>query len=55
MDNIFTERLWRTVKYENIYTNKHATISEVREGPMQYFRRYNTSRPHHSLEFRTPH
>lgn len=55
MDNIFTERLWRTVKYENIYTHGYATIDEVREGLTGYFHHYNTSRPHQSLEYQTPH
>lgn len=55
MDNIFTERLWRTVKYENIYTHGYSTIDEVREGLTRYFRHYNTSRPHQSLLNQTPH
>lgn len=55
MDNIFTERLWRTVKYENIYTHGYATIEEVRDGLTRYFLHYNTSRPHQSLQYQTPH
>jgi putative transposase len=55
MDNIFTERLWRSVKYENIYTHGYATINEVREGLTRYFVHYNTSRPHQSLQYQTPH
>jgi putative transposase len=55
MDNIFTERLWRTVKYENIYTHGYTTIDEVREGLTTYFHHYNTSRPHQSLAYQTPH
>lgn len=55
MDNIFTERLWRTVKYENIYTHGYATIDEVRNGLSNYFPHYNTSRPHQSLGYKTPH
>lgn len=54
MDNIFTERLWRTVKYENIYTHGYATIEEVRDGLGRYFHHYNTSRPHQSLQYQTP-
>jgi putative transposase len=54
MDNIFTERLWRTVKYENIYTHGYTTIDEVREGLTSYFVHYNTSRPHQSLGYQTP-
>jgi putative transposase len=55
MDNIFTERLWRSVKYENIYTHGYATIEEVRAGLTDYFIHYNTSRPHQSLLYQTPH
>lgn len=55
MDNIFTERLWRSVKYENVYTHGYTTIGEVREGLDRYFTHYNTSRPHQSLGYRTPH
>lgn len=54
MDNIFTERLWRTVKYENIYTHGYTTIGEVRDGLDRYFVHYNTSRPHQSLDYQTP-
>ncbi len=55
MDNIFTERLWRTVKYENIYTHGYTTIDDVRDGLARYFVHYNTSRPHQSLGYKTPH
>jgi putative transposase len=55
MDNIFTERLWRSVKYEHIYTHGHSSIEEVREGLSRYFVHYNTSRPHQSLAYKTPH
>jgi putative transposase len=54
MDNIFTERLWRTVKYEDIYLKGYATIAEVQVGLTEYFRFYNTQRPHQSLEYQTP-
>ena len=54
MDNIFTERLWRTVKYEDIYLRGYATIDEARSGLAAYFRFYNNERPHQSLEYRTP-
>ena len=54
MDNIFTERLWRSVKYENIYTHGYATIEEVRAGLTSYFHHYNTSRPHQSLQYQAP-
>lgn len=54
MDNIFTERLWRTVKYEDIYLKGYATIDDVRSGLTDYFHFYNEERPHQSLEYRTP-
>lgn len=54
MDNIFTERLWRTVKYEDVYLKGYATMNEVREGLDAYVRFYNTKRPHQSLDYRTP-
>ena len=54
MDNIFTERLWRTVKYENIYLKSYANIDEAQTGLTDYFRFYNTKRPHQSLANRTP-
>lgn len=54
MDNIFTERLWRTVKYEDIYLKGYATIGEVHAGLTDYFRFYNTERPHQSLKYQTP-
>lgn len=54
MDNIFTERLWRTVKYEDIYPKGYATITEVQMGLATYFRFYNTERPHQSLNYQTP-
>ena len=54
MDNIFTERLWRTVKYENIYLKSYHTIDEAREGLIKYFQFYNMKRRHQSLHDRTP-
>jgi len=54
MDNIFTERLWRTVKYEDIYLKGYATLAEVHTGLTDYFRFYNTERPHQSLDYQTP-
>ncbi len=54
MDNIFTERLWRTVKYEDIYLKGYTTIDEVRAGLTEYFHFYNTNRPHQSLGYRAP-
>lgn len=54
MDNIFTERLWRTVKYENIYLKSYDTFQTAQTGLTEYFRFYNTQRPHQSLGNRTP-
>ena len=50
MDNIFTERLWRTVKYENVYLKSYRTIAEARLGLTEYFHFYNTMRRHQSLD-----
>ena len=54
MDNIFTERLWRTVKYEDIYLKQYRTMDEAREGLTRYFTFYNQERPHQSLGYKTP-
>lgn len=54
MDNIFTERLWRTVKYENIYIKSYSDIQEVRLGLEEYFHFYNNERIHSSLNDLTP-
>ena len=53
-DNIFVERLWRTVKYEEVYLNHYQTVSEARCGLTEYFQFYNTEGIHSSLEYRTP-
>ena len=53
-DNIFVERLWRTVKYENIYINGYSTIPEANAGLTQYFKFYNMERYHQSLNYSTP-
>ena len=53
-DNIFIERLWRSVKYEDIYLNDYATVLALEAGLHIYFSRYNTERPHQSLDYRTP-
>jgi len=54
MDNIFTERLWRTVKYENVFLKSYRTVNEANLGLTEYFHFYNTRRPHQSLNNRTP-
>ena len=53
-DNIFIERLWRSVKYENIYIHDYQTVSELIVGLETYFRFYNQERPHQSLDYQTP-
>ncbi len=53
-DNIFVERLWRTVKYEEIYLKHYQTVSEVRDGLAKYFLFYNTERIHEALGYRPP-
>lgn len=54
LDNIFVERLWRSVKYEDIYPKGYETLKEVRQGLKKYFQFYNEKRPHQGLEYRTP-
>jgi len=54
MDNIFTERLWRTIKYENVYLNEYADIGEAEQGLNEYFKFYNEKRRHQSLDYKTP-
>ena len=53
-DNIFVERLWRSVKYEEVYLHSYQTVSEARHGLARYFLFYNTERLHESLEYQTP-
>ena len=53
-DNIFIERLWRSVKYEDIYLRDYANGRELRSGLARYFRYYNSERPHQSLRYKTP-
>ncbi len=54
MDNIFTERLWRSLKYEEIYLRDYQCVSEGRRGIDHYFNFYNHERPHRSLNYQTP-
>lgn len=53
-DNIFVERLWRTVKYEHLYLYDYVTVAAVAQGLERYFQFYNTQRPHQNLGYRTP-
>ena len=54
MDNIFTERLWRTVKYEDVYLKDYARPRDARQGLAMYFEFYNNRRLHQSLDYQTP-
>jgi putative transposase len=54
LDNIFTERLWRSVKYEEVYLNDYQSPREARVGLMRYFNFYNFERLHQALDYRTP-
>jgi putative transposase len=53
-DNAYIERLWRTVKQENIYKNVYENGTELNLGLIKYFKKYNSRRPHQSLDYRTP-
>jgi len=55
MDNIFTERLWRSLKYQEVYLKDYESPREARAGITQYFELYNTFRPHQGLGGLTPH
>lgn len=54
MDNVFTERLWRSVKYEDVYLKDYNAVPAVIQGLGQYFRFSNEQRYHQSLDYRTP-
>src|SRR3954468_12771134 len=54
LDNVFTERLWRSVKYEEVYLQDYASPKEARQGLDRYFAYYNHERPHQALGYQTP-
>jgi len=54
MDNVFVERLWRSVKYEDVYLKAYSSIAEARQGLGEYFDFYNRQRRHQNLDRRTP-
>jgi putative transposase len=54
LDNVFVERLWRTVKHEDVYVRCYETVPELSGGLTRYFPFYNEERPHQSLGYRTP-
>ena len=53
-DNVFVERLWRTVKYEEVYLHAYASVPEARAALARYVTFYNTRRPHSALDQQTP-
>ena len=53
-DNVFIQRLWRSIKYEEVYLRAYASVSEARAGIGRYLTFYNSRRPHSSLDGRTP-
>ena len=53
-DNVFVERLWRSIKYEEVYLHAYKTVSEARTGIGRYLKFYNSRRPHSSLDRQTP-
>ena len=54
LDNIFIERFWRSVKYEDIYLKEYRTVPEMKRGISEYFRFYNSERIHQALGYKTP-
>jgi putative transposase len=54
LDNVFVERLWRSVKYEDVYLKGYESVPQLRAGLLRYFGFYNTQRRHQSLDYRTP-
>ena len=53
-DNVFVERLWRTIKYEEVYLRAYTNVSEARASISRYLAFYNSRRPHSSLDGKTP-
>ena len=53
-DNVFVERLWRSIKYEEVYLKAYQTVTEARASIGRYVHFYNTQRPHSSLDRKTP-
>ena len=53
-DNVFVERLWKSVKYEEVYLHAYDSVREAKRGLEWYFTLYNQNRPHSSLDDKTP-
>ena len=54
LDNVFVERLWRSVKWEEVYLHDYQTVADAVRGLDRYFRFYNQERPHQALQYQTP-
>lgn len=54
LDNVFVERLWRTVKYDDVYLNEYRNVKECKQGLSRFFNKYNNSREHSSLDYFCP-
>jgi putative transposase len=54
IDNVFVERIWKSVKYEHVYLHAYENVAEAKQRLATYFTIYNTERPHSSLDGRTP-
>ena len=54
LDNVFTERFWRSLKYEEVYLHDYSSPREARQGIMRYIGFYNHERPHQALDYGTP-
>ena len=53
-DNVFVERLWRSIKYEEVYLHAYDSVNDAKTGLARYINFYNTARPHSSLDKKTP-
>ena len=53
-DNVFVERLWRSIKYEEVYLHAYESVSQAKAGIARYIGFYNERRPHSSLDKKTP-
>ena len=53
-DNVFVERLWKSIKYEEVYLHAYESVSAARAGIARYLQFFNTRRPHSALDRRTP-
>jgi putative transposase len=54
LDNVFVERLWRSLKYEHVYLHEHTTVRSLHRGLEQYLGYFNRERPHQGLGYCTP-